>query len=115
MRLWIICDSISHRLPFSQIYELPSTNYDADHTDDLYHMGVSVHATSLETGNCFVHQVPTGSIVMVPTRGISKAQYIAFSSFVQLCVRRATEISQIAPPDFILAKWKSRSHLDTLQ
>ena len=78
-------------------------------------MGVSVRVASLESRKRFVHQVPTGSVVMVPTRGVTKAQYISFSSFVQLCVRRATNVSKIPPPDFILAKWKSRSHLDSLQ
>ena len=95
------------------VWELPCTDYDVDLSDDLYHMGVSVELEA--PGLSFRHQVPTRQVVMVPSRRLAKKNYVAFSSFVQLTARRAAEISQIALPDYLLAKWKSRATLDALE
>jgi hypothetical protein len=98
----------------SNLLELPSTDYDVDQTDDLYHMGVSI---SVFHGNeqRFRHKVPTGQLVMVSTRRLTKKQYLSFALFVQSCAKRAAELSQLSVPDHLIAKWKSRSALDTLE
>ncbi len=95
-----------------QLFSLPSTDYDVDLTDDLYHMGVSVEARWGEQR--FRHQVPTRQLVLVPTRRLTKKNYVAFSSLVQLCARRAAELAQAPIPDHIAAQWKSRSAMESL-
>jgi hypothetical protein len=120
-----------------KVYELPSTNYDVDHTDDLYHMGVSIDISSLQGNKRFLHKVPQGELgklegkellliiansffyvlVMVATRRLTKADYIAFSSFVRISVRRVLEISQkrAPPPDFVMAKMaNSKAQIEAL-
>jgi hypothetical protein len=96
-----------------QVLQLPCTDYDVDLTEDLYHMGVSLAVDFGERR--FRHKVPTGQLVMVPTRRLAKKQYVAFASFVLLCAKRAAEMSQVQVPEHVQAKWKSRSAMDGLE
>jgi hypothetical protein len=98
-----------------KLWDLPSTNYDADMTDDLYHMGVSIDARSLKSSRFFYHKVPDDVFVMVATRKVTKVQFVSFSAFVQMVVRRAVEISGSVVPEHLANRWKSKSILETLQ
>lgn len=95
-----------------RLFDLPSTNYFVDCTDDLYHMGVSVCVQMGE--KAFVHRVPTGVVVMVPTRRATKQQHICFSSFVHSVARRASELSHVNIPEHVALKWRSRFGQDSL-
>ena len=57
---------LSSHVSSLQIFDLPSTNYEIDLTDDFYHMGVSVDVTALTSGKQprrrFLHKVPTGQV-----------------------------------------------------
>ncbi len=96
-----------------QVFQLPCTDYEVDLTEDLYHMGVSL---TIDFGERrFRHKVPTGQLVMVPSRRLVKKQYVAFASFVLLCARRVADLSHVTIPDHIQAKWKSRSAMESLE
>ena len=76
------CEGFFREAEKCRVAELPASDYEADLTDDLYHMGVSVTLRDREGRTVFRHKVPTGQLVMVATRRVSKKQYLSFSLFV---------------------------------
>ena len=54
-------DRIWARADKQQVWELPSSIYDNDLSDDIYHFGVSVELR--HGGQLFNHRVPTGVVV----------------------------------------------------
>lgn len=99
-----------------RLWDLPCTNYHVDLTDDVYHMGVSVDAVSLQDRKKrFLHRCPIGAVVMVCSRQLTKSEYVAFSSFVQGTAKRVADLSQVPLPGFLKAKWSSKTHMESLE
>lgn len=96
-----------------KLFELPFTDYTVDHSDDLYHMGVSVRARL--ASRLFDHQCPTGVMVMVPSRRPTREQQVAFVTFVHSVTRRTMELSGVSPPPHILTKWKARLEMRNME
>lgn len=91
-----------------KLWDLPSSNYEADMSDDLYHMGVSIDARRGQDQR-FYHKVETDVFVMVPSRKVNKVQHVSFSTFVHASTRRAAEYSQVPVPEMLTMKWRAKN------
>lgn len=90
-----------------KLWSLPSTDYEVDNTDDLYHMGISIDAQAKD-GQTFYHKSPTGVFVMVPTRRATNKEKICFAAFVHSVTAKVHQLSGINVPKFLLDKWMAR-------
>ena len=85
-----------------KIFELPSSNYKSDLSDDLYHLSISLFAR--KDSKIFEHQVPTGVMVGVSTQRYSTEQLIRFASFISSSSSKASQKSKISIPNFVTLK-----------
>jgi hypothetical protein len=92
-----------------KMWDLPSTDYTRDMSDDLYHLGASV--TLLRDRRCFVHRVPTGVAVRVPTCVASKEHLLTFYNFITETCRDVEQLSAVSVPNAVALRWKARLQL----
>jgi hypothetical protein len=88
------------------VWDLPATDYSRDLSDDLYHLGASVML--LRERRCFVHRVPIGVAVRVPTCIASKEHMLTFYHFVTETCRDVEQLSGVTVPNAVALRWKAR-------
>lgn len=98
-RLW-------ERVERLRVWQLPSTDYTRDLSDDLYHLGASV--VLLQGTRHFVHKVPTGVAVRVPTFAVTKEQLMTFHKFVTDTCRDVEQLSGVNVHQTVALRWKAR-------
>lgn len=98
-RLW-------ERVERLKVWELPSTDYTRDLSDDLFHLGASV--VLLQGVRHFVHKVPTGVAVRVPAFAVSKEQLMTFHKFVTETCRDVEQLSGVNVHQTVALRWKAR-------
>jgi hypothetical protein len=101
-----VAERLWGRVERLKVWELPSTDYSRDLSDDLYHLGASV--VLLRERRSFAHQVPIGVAVRVPTCVASKEHMLTFYHFVTETCRDVEQLSGVTVPNAVALRWKAR-------
>jgi len=89
------------------MWTLPKTNYNENMSDDCYHLGVSLELRHKDMGN-YLHQIPTGSCVVVSNINPSKNEMLRFLTFVKAIAQIAEKVSNVRVPSHAKLRWESR-------
>eukprot|EP01087_Luapelamoeba_hula_P010846 TRINITY_DN2891_c0_g1_i2.p1 TRINITY_DN2891_c0_g1~~TRINITY_DN2891_c0_g1_i2.p1 ORF type:complete len:211 (-),score=31.30 TRINITY_DN2891_c0_g1_i2:63-674(-) len=90
------------------VWTLPSTNYHTTASDDCYHLGISMEVRHSEIGS-YVHQVPTGSFVMVSAVSPSRNDTLRFITLAKAVVGACEKLSLLRAPAHARLRWESRA------